>query len=220
MQRTRVMVVEDDAFTRSMIVSALQIQGVDVVSESSSVGFAIKTARLIRPDVAILDLDLGAGPTGIDLAIGLRMILPKIGIVLLTTFEDPRLLRPSLPDLPAGSIYLTKSKVGEIEVLQKAVAKSISNMNSKDAQNVTGKIKSTEMPELTDVQIETMRLIAQGLSNASIAKTRNISEKSVEQAISRLAAILNFSNSKETNQRVMITNYYHKMTGTNTSSNA
>lgn len=220
MQRTRVMVVEDDAFTRSMIVSALQIQGVDVVSESSSVGFAIKTARLIRPDVAILDLDLGAGPTGIDLAIGLRMSLPKIGIVLLTTFEDPRLLRPSLPDLPAGSIYLTKSKVGEIEVLQKAVAKSISNMNSKDAQNVTGKNKSTEMPELTDVQIETMRLIAQGLSNASIAKTRNISEKSVEQAISRLAAILNFSNSKETNQRVMITNYYHKMTGTNTSSNA
>ena len=220
MQRTRVMVVEDDAFTRSMIVSALQIQGVDVVSESSSVGFAIKTARLIRPDVAILDLDLGAGPTGIDLAIGLRMSLPKIGIVLLTTFEDPRLLRPSLPDLPAGSMYLTKSKVGEIEVLQKAVAKSISNMNSKDAQNVTGKNKSTEMPELTDVQIETMRLIAQGLSNASIAKTRNISEKSVEQAISRLAAILNFSNSKETNQRVMITNYYHKMTGTNTSSNA
>ncbi len=220
MQRTRVMVVEDDAFTRSMIVSALQIQGIDVVSESSSVGFAIKTARLIRPDVAILDLDLGAGPTGIDLAIGLRMSLPKIGIVLLTTFEDPRLLRPSLPDLPAGSIYLTKSKVGEIEVLQKAVAKSISNMNSKDAQNVTGKNKSTEMPELTDVQIETMRLIAQGLSNASIAKTRNISEKSVEQAISRLAAILNFSNSKETNQRVMITNYYHKMTGTNTSSNA
>ena len=220
MQRTRVMVVEDDAFTRSMIVSALQIQGIDVVSESSSVGFAIKTARLIRPDVAILDLDLGAGPTGIDLAIGLRMSLPKIGIVLLTTFEDPRLLRPSLPDLPAGSIYLTKSKVGEIEVLQKAVAKSISNINSKDAQNVTGKNKSTEMPELTDVQIETMRLIAQGLSNASIAKTRNISEKSVEQAISRLAAILNFSNSKETNQRVMITNYYHKMTGTNTSSNA
>ena len=220
MQRTRVMVVEDDAFTRSMIVSALQIQGIDVVSESSSVGFAIKTARLIRPDVAILDLDLGTGPTGIDLAIGLRMSLPKIGIVLLTTFEDSRLLRPSLPEMPIGSIYLTKSKVGEIEVLQKAVTKSITNMNSKDKQNVSSRNKSTEMPELTDVQIETMRLIAQGLSNASIAKHRKISEKSVEQAISRLAAILNFTNSKETNQRVLITNYYHKMTGTNTSSNA
>jgi len=220
MQRTRVMVVEDDAFTRSMIVSALQIQGIDVVSESSSVGFAIKTARLIRPDVAILDLDLGTGPTGIDLAIGLRMSLPKIGIVLLTTFEDPRLLRPSLPEMPIGSIYLTKSKVGEIEVLQKAVTKSITNMNSKDKQNVSSRNKSTEMPELTDVQIETMRLVAQGLSNASIAKHRKISEKSVEQAISRLAAILNFTNSKETNQRVLITNYFHKMTGTNTSSNA
>jgi len=85
---------------------------------------------------------------------------------------------------------------------------------------VSSRNKSTEMPELTDVQIETMRLIAQGLSNASIAKHRKISEKSVEQAISRLAAILNFTNSKETNQRVLITNYYHKMTGTNTSSNA
>ena len=220
MQRTRVMVVEDDAFTRSMIVSALQIQGMDVVSESSSVGFAMKIARLIRPDVAILDLDLGVGPTGIDLAIGLRMSLPKIGIILLTTFEDPRLLRPNLPELPAGGIYLTKSKVGEIEVLQKSVVKALANINSKVVSDVTSKNNSKEMPALTDVQVETMRLIAQGLSNAAIAKSRKISEKSVEQGISRLAAILNFTNNKETNQRVLITNYYHKMTGTNTSSNA
>ena len=94
------MVVEDDDFTRSTVVSALQIQGVDVVCETGSVGPAMKLADGLKPDAVILDLDLGAGPTGMDLAIGLRRRYPKLGIVLLTTFEDPRLLHPKIQPQP------------------------------------------------------------------------------------------------------------------------
>ena len=62
------MVVEDDDFTRSTVVSALQIQGIDVVGQSSAVAPAMMLFKELKPDAVVLDLDLGAGPNGIDLA--------------------------------------------------------------------------------------------------------------------------------------------------------
>ena len=50
MVRLRVMVVEDDDFTRSTVVSALQIQGVDVVGQTGSIGPAMKLAQELKPD--------------------------------------------------------------------------------------------------------------------------------------------------------------------------
>ncbi len=213
MARTRVMVVEDDSFMRAMVISALQMQDIDVVSESQSASFAMKTAQMIRPDIAILDLNLGTGPTGVDLAIALRGVLPRIGIVLLTSYEDPRLHRPNLPQLPAGSIYLKKGDVSKVEVLLKAVNQALSY----DVKR--GKIVDQEnqrisnLSQFTDVQIETMRLVAQGFSNAQIASSRKVSEKSVEQTISRVASIFGIQSSKEKNQRVQITNHYNQLSG-------
>ena len=66
MARVRVMVVEDDDFTRSTVVSALQIQGVDVICQTGSIGPAMKLAQELKPDAVVVDLDLGAGPTGMD----------------------------------------------------------------------------------------------------------------------------------------------------------
>ena len=82
----RILLVEDEVFTRSTMKAALQLQGVEVVHDTGSVGSAMKIAEITKPDAALLDLDLGGGPNGIDLAFGLRRILPKIGIVLLTGF--------------------------------------------------------------------------------------------------------------------------------------
>lgn len=215
MARIRVMVVEDDDFTRATVVSALQIQGVDVVCETGSVGPAMKLADELRPDAVVLDLDLGAGPTGMDLAIGLRRRYPKIGLVLLTTFEDPRLLHPKIPSPPTGTEYLVKKNVGEIELLYKAIQKAISNV-SKAMTPATEKTVSPKLAKVTDSQLETMRLIAQGLSNTEIAKTRKVSEKSIEQTISRLVANLDLPKGAENNQRVQISKLYFRLTGSRT----
>lgn len=213
MARTRVMVVEDDAFMRSMVISALQMQEMDVVAESQSASFAIKTAGMIRPDIAILDLNLGTGPTGIDLAIALRNVLPRIGIVLLTSYEDPRLHRPNLPQLPAGSVYLKKGDVSKVEVLIKAVNQALSYDVKRGKIVDNEDLRVSSLSQFTDIQIETMRLVAEGLSNSQIAEMRNVSEKSIEQTISRLAAIFDIKSAKEKNLRVQITNYYHKLSG-------
>jgi DNA-binding NarL/FixJ family response regulator len=209
------MVVEDDDFTRATVVSALQIQGVDVVCETGSVGPAMKLADGLKPDAVVLDLDLGAGPTGMDLAIGLRRRFPKMGLVLLTTFEDPRLLHPKIPSPPTGTEYLVKKKVGEIELLYKSIQKAIANVSKTKSPAIEKQI-SPELAKVTDSQLETMRLIAQGLSNAEIAKVRKVSEKSIEQTISRLVSNLDLPKGAENNQRVQISKLYFRLTGSRT----
>ena len=208
------MVVEDDAFTRSMIVSSLQLQGIDVVIETGSASQAIRAGQISKPNVAILDLDLGTGPNGIDLALALRRFIPNIGIVMLTTFEDPRLHSPGLPDLPHGSIYLVKKEIANIDTLFKSIKKTITDSGSLPKEVAKNLTKRT-FGDLTDSQIETMRLIAKGLSNSQIAKNRGINEKSVEQTISRLAKQLKIESSPENNQRVHISRLYFRLTGAN-----
>lgn len=69
---------------------------------------------------------------------------------------------------------------------------------------------------MTDSQLETMRLIAQGHSNAEIAKIRGVSEKSIEQTISRLVANLDIPKTGKGNQRVQISKLYFRLTGSRT----
>jgi len=213
MNRTRVMLVEDDDFTRSMIVSALQLQGLDVVCETASAGPALKLAEALKPKAAVIDLDLGVGPNGIDVAIALRRRHPGIGIVILTSYEDPRLIGPNIPNPPIGAVYLIKRQVGEIEALYRAIQKSISNVAQISKIEITGNTFSLELGDITESQLDTMRLLSKGLSNSEIANLRSISEKSVEQSIARLVRNLNIPKGKSINQRVQISRLYFKLTG-------
>jgi len=213
MSRIRVMVVEDDDFTRSTVVSALQIQGVDVICQTGSIGPAMKLAQELKPDAVVVDLDLGAGPTGMDLAIALRRKFARMGIVILTTFEDPRLLHPKIPAPPTGTEYLVKRSVGDIELLYKGIQKAIKNVSKSTPGERGEKHTTPELINVTDSQLETLRLVAQGKSNSEIAKIRGVSEKSIEQSISRLVSNLNLPKGNQSNQRVQISKLYFRLTG-------
>lgn len=119
--KLNVMLVEDDEFTRATIKSALQSQGVQIVFETASVKQGFEFARENRPDVAVLDYNLGKGPNGIDLANQMRKMQPEIGIVLLTAFLNPAELDTKIAQLPPGSRYLIKQSVSDIKVLVKEI---------------------------------------------------------------------------------------------------
>ncbi len=203
----RVAVVEDDAFTRITLVSALRSLGLDVVMETGSASEAILKFDAVRPQLAILDLHLGNGPTGIDVAIAMREKSRNIGILFLSSFDDPRLLNPNLPKLPIGSIYLTKGQVSDIDVLKDGVRNALNRNDAILEPSYSG------LSSLSDVQIETLKLMAQGLSNAEIAKRRFVTERSIEIAISRLAKKLGVSKDASINQRVHIANVYFRAIG-------
>ena len=120
-KKLRIMMVEDDAFTRATVKSALENLGMNIIFDTESVKSAITFARENRPDIAVLDYNLGPGPNGIDLANQLRKSLPDIGIVLLTAFLNPAELDNKISLLPTGSRYLVKQSVTKIEVLIKEI---------------------------------------------------------------------------------------------------
>ena len=117
----RIMLVEDDEFTRATLRSALVAQGLDIVHDAGTVKGGLEAAKTLRPDVAVLDYNLGKGPNGIDLANQLRKFQPSIGIVLLTAFLNPAELDTKISQLPQGSRYLVKHSVNKIEVLVKEI---------------------------------------------------------------------------------------------------
>ena len=122
--KLNVMLVEDDDFTRSTVKSALEGQGVQIVYDTAFVKEGIEFAKKNRPDVAVLDYNLGKGPNGIDLANQLRKMQPEIGIVLLTAFLNPAELDTKIAQLPAGSRYLVQHSVSNIKVLVKEILES------------------------------------------------------------------------------------------------
>lgn len=206
----RVALVEDDAFTRLTLASSLRAQGIQVVIDTGSASEALQEFDQAKPHVALLDLHLGKGPTGIDLATAFREQSPNIGVVFLSSFEDPRLLNPNLPPLPARSIYLHKNDISDIWKILEALKISV----DKTATASTSRKSSlSPIAALSDVQLETLKLMSQGLSNSEIAKRRSVTEKSVEVAISRLAKILGIEKDATLNQRVHMANVYFRALG-------
>jgi DNA-binding NarL/FixJ family response regulator len=208
----RTLIIEDDAFTRTSIYGALTNAQIDVVATAYSAKVAVEEFEKHDPDVIVADLDLGFGPTGVDLARTFRIRKPTLGVVMLTSYSDPRLLRNNIPDLPPGCEYLIKSQVNEIDVVAKAIVKSVENVHS--GALIT---KSSGLPNaihgLTEIQIETLRLVAEGLTNSEIAKQRFVSEKAVEQTIAKIAKALSIPQATNQNQRVHIARVYFRLSG-------
>lgn len=214
MGKSRVLVIEDDAFTRSAIVEALKTHGLDVVASVGTSAEAIDAFETHHPDAVLADLDLGSGPTGLDLVRAFRLRNPHVGIVMLTSYSDPRLLRSRLPELPVGSEYLVKGNISEIQIVSHAISQAIEN-----ARNIDSKFRRPrhdiprDLQSMTDIQIETLRMVSQGFTNSEIAKQRFVSEKAVEQTISKIAKALDIPVATNQNQRVHIARVYFRLTG-------
>lgn len=207
MNPLKLIIVEDDDFTLFTLSATLKANGFDVVAEAKNAGEAVAKSLEKRPDVALLDLDLGIGPTGIDLSIALRKKLPNIGIVFLTSYKDPRLLRTSLPELPVGSIFLVKQDISDPSVLEIKIREAaLYKIGNKDKSPV---IES----EFTDSQIETLKLLAEGLSNGEIAKRRFVTEKAIEVTIARLAKKFDIPYDAASNQRVVLAKKVFELMG-------
>lgn len=202
-----VIVIEDDDLTRVSLVAALNSAGLVVVAHTGLASVGIEFVKQLKPQVALVDVHLGRGPTGVDLAHEMRKHDPRLGIVFLTSFQDPRLISESRP-LPQGSQYLLKKDVSSIETVTHAISDSLVGKNRKSRTEFHG-----ELTQLSDVQLETLRLVAGGLSNTEIAKRRNVTEKSVEASIARLFKSLRVERTTSSNQRVTLARVFYESQG-------
>ena len=208
----KVLVIEDDPFARTSISGALTNAGLKVVAAAGDARSAIHDFTMHDPHVIVADLDLGIGPTGIDLARSFRLRNPKLGIVVLTSYTDPRIFRNNISEMPAGCDYLVKNQISSIETVKAAVTNAFNNAQPK-ALVTFGTRTPDWIHDLTQVQIETLRMVAQGLSNVEIAHQRFVSEKAVEQTISKIAKALGIPVATNQNQRVHIARIFFRLAG-------
>jgi len=209
MTSIRVIVVDDHAFTRTTVASSLRGHGVDVVAECATALEAIQCAATHNPDVMIIDLNLGNGPSGLDLATRLRKTNPALGIVILTSYSDPRLMATDLPELPSGALYLVKQDIVDTATIANAVTQALEGSRTNRVTTNQGK-----RLELTDGQIDVLRLMSEGHSNSEIARRRGVKEKAIEQTISRIAKRLELPAGTDVNQRARLVRSYFELTGT------
>lgn len=197
-------VIEDDDFTRTLVSNLIESIGLTVRGSASNVTDGMKLAVNTKPDLAVVDLDLGQGPTGIDLAHGLRKHNPRIAIIFLTSYAHPR-WAGIRKEPPVGSRWIIKSEVNDLEIVRSAISQALANPLIEDET-----ISRDSSLALSDSQIEILRLVAAGHTNGEIAKRRSLTEDAVNKAISRLVKQLQLPVSDSSNTRVMLTRAYNQ----------
>jgi len=151
---------------------------------------------------------MGPGPSGVDVAVRVKQIMARIGVVLLTAYEDPKLHSAKMPSVPPGVVYLVKHRISDISELLGAVQTAY--------RYSTGEATPPRAPErfaLTEAQATLLRLVAQGRSNQAIAEELHLTTGSVTVAINRLAKKLDVSSSDGRNVRATLAQKYFDYVG-------
>jgi DNA-binding NarL/FixJ family response regulator len=193
----RVLVVEDEDFTRTMVGEMLSASGIEI-KPVASVAEALQVMEEFDPHIVLTDLDLGHGPDGADLLTKVALERPWTGMVVMTAHASPELAIKDASRIPEQAGYIVKSEIHSIRNLISVIEESIimpGNFNGTDSQ---GEEKIT----ITAAQAEMLRMIADGLSNSAIAEARGITLRAVEALIQRTFVTLGVSGDSTINPRV------------------
>lgn len=203
----------------STLVAALRLHEIDVIGEAKSESVGLNLLRRLQPDVILLDLNI-AGISAVKVAVNMRKVNQNIGIVILNSCSDLRLLGDSNDEVPAGTKILIKKSIVDFTVLCTAINESkVSAIEKHKVVWINGNTSLQEqgvmalMAHLTNTQAEVLRLVADGMTNAQIGRTRYVSEKSVEQIISRVAQELHVQPDANMNMRVQLVGEYYRWLG-------
>jgi len=211
----KLLIVEDDKILLTMMSGALTSEGFNVLAASDAQS-AMQYFDKARPDVVILDIDLGAGPSGIDLANKMRQISGRIAIVFCTSFKDMRFIQGDYLKYPLHTVVLKKADVVNMEKFSNAINEAVELIRESD-ESRPDQLHEKYYKDLTALEIELLTLIAGGHSNKQVAAEKGISLKSCENAIARLAKKLEIPAAEQSNQRVLLTRKYMELSGKSSS---
>jgi DNA-binding NarL/FixJ family response regulator len=200
-----VVVIEDDNLVRSLIASHLESAGFQVAVAANYTD-AMRLIKVVDPDALVIDIDLGPGPNGLDIAERVRKNTDEVAIVFLTSISDPRFVDSSLAKNAPAIAYLNKHLVTEAKVLVQALESALTDTVD-ESQRHDLRV-DRPLGGLSRLQIQILKLISEGKTNQQIAETRGRSLGATESAISRTLKALGFDANSDVNSRVLATNQY------------
>lgn len=186
-----VIIVDDHAIVRQGVRAYLALQpDMDVIGEADNGEVAVYLVNELIPDVLLVDLVM-PGIDGVEVTRRVKHLSPRTAIIVLTSYHEDEHIFPALR---AGALsYVLKDVNPEelVDIVRKAArGESVLHprIASRVVQEIRGGRRDTPNPflELSEREIEVLRLIADGQSNASIAARLSISEKTVKGHVSNI----------------------------------
>jgi len=194
----RLLVVEDEPLTASLLAEALTAHGF-AVQTAADVLAARRAVKDFDPDAALIDISLGVGPSGLDLAHALSKQRPDIALLILTKHADPRTSGDNAPAVPDKCGFLRKDKIRDTEYLLQQLEAVLADAASDVRHDLA---ERSPLSVLTPRQLEVLRLIAMGYTNEFIAQYTQSSVSSVERWVMQIFRALDVNTNANVNPRV------------------
>jgi DNA-binding NarL/FixJ family response regulator len=197
----RVLIVDDHDLFRSGLRNLLEEEGVNIIGEAAAGQEALQIVRELAPDVVVMDLNM-PGMGGVEATRHISSIAPLTRVLMLTISDQDNdvmdailagacgylLKDSSIQDLMAG---IRAAALGESLISPTIASKVLQRIRASSSQP---EIESTIRSELSDREIQVLKLIANGKDNAMIAGELHISPKTVKNHISNILMKLQIEN--------------------------
>jgi DNA-binding NarL/FixJ family response regulator len=210
----RVLVGEDQPIVREGIVHVLADSGFEVVGTADDARDLVRKARSGRPDVVVTDIQMPPdhADDGLRAALEIRSAQPGVGVLVLSQFLEDRYAYDLVADGAQGVGYLLKEKVGDLRVFTDAVRRVADGGSALDpdvvARLVGRRRRSSPLDRLTKRETEVLSLIAEGYSNAGVARELVVTVAAVERHVTSIFDKLGLQQSPDQHRRVLaVLNY-------------
>jgi DNA-binding NarL/FixJ family response regulator len=206
----RVVIGEDEALLREGLVLLLQGAGFDVAATTGDARDLPTLVANAQPQLLLTDIRMppGHGEDGLRAAIAIRASHPQTRVVVLSQYVHRRYAEELLADQPAGVGYLLKQRIADVETFCRDIRIVAAGGTVLDPDVVTAMLTrarhdNTALDRLTPRQTDVLTLLAQGRSNAAIARILRISEKAVVAHVSAIYKALDLADTDEDHRRVL-----------------
>lgn len=201
----KVVVVDDESILATLLSDRLTTAGFDSCYALNALEAKVLVENF-DPDAMVVDLNLGDGPTGIELVVSLQSTYPNLGFVILSNFT------PTPWELKAARkvAFVRKGEVKEFGLLLEAL-ESVLRDSRYDQARLSSKLDSP-VSGLTKKQLRILAMISRGLTNAEIALALEVSSGAIEQVSKRIYSRLGLDSQAGKNRRIQAAQLYRDHT--------
>lgn len=208
MSRTRVAIADDDVLLREGLASLLDRSGFDVLGTAGNAEDLLDLVRRDRPELVIIDIRMppGLSTEGLDAADVIRREHPETAVLLLSAHVE---VEHALQLMAAGQGvgYLLKSRVTDVDEFLESLRRVARGGSVVDPalvrELVDARRRHDPLAALSEREREVLSLVAEGRSNAGVARRLWVAEGTVEKHVRSILTKLDLPETDDDHRRVL-----------------